>query len=202
MIFGDPEFIALESEVLKYYPGTYPKALGFFVIYIGGQGYGRRKPDATMLGSASGGVERRLAQRGWHLCGFESASAEEIAVAVNRVLYYDEKQELSYWGLDESAFHANLHQKELLWAPDGEEGFDDGSHVIQLDVGSRVRVIGFKLADGDYDPKSLRDLWMDADDFYKILADWLAAFRANWALAMSYEFHELESSAPTKLAEE
>ncbi len=37
---------------------------------------------------------------------------------------------------------------KLMWAPDGDEAFDDGSYVLQIDSGSLVRLIGFKGTSG------------------------------------------------------
>jgi hypothetical protein len=67
--------------------------------------------------------------------------------------------------------------------PDGDEAFDDRSYVLQFDVGDRVRLIAFRPMEGSclHDPATLRDVWLVANDFYRILQDWLDAFEAEWA---------------------
>jgi hypothetical protein len=72
----------------------------------------------------------------------------------------------------------------LVWAPDGDEAFDDGSYVLQFDVENRVRLIGFKSDDTDrYDPATLKDIWLSSDDFYSVLSRWRDAFEAEWETA-------------------
>lgn len=186
MIYGDPRVFAVESEVLKYYRDKSPKCLGFFLIHIDGLEYGIRELDATMLGNSYCEVARRLAQRGAHLDVFPNRSAMELALAINHFLY--EREEAStYCGVDEDRFHHWIHNKEIVWAPDGDEGFDDGSHVLQFDQESSVRLIGFKRVGGAVETHSVRDVVIDQAEFYGTLSDWLNAFKSNWELAMSYE---------------
>lgn len=186
MIFGNPKFLAVESEVLKYYEQRSSRALGFIVIHVGGMEYGLREADATMLACILDGSQRRLDQRGQHVCTFDYAPAEDIAAALMEIIYEEEVRE-DFWGLDPEAFHKHIHYKNLLWSQSGDEAFDDGSHVVQIDVGSRVRVLAFKRTSEGIDPRTLRDVWIEDVEFYNILSDWLKAFEANWTLAMSYE---------------
>ena len=45
-----------------------------------------------------------------------------------------------------------------MWAPDGDEPFDDASYVLQFDVKDRVRLIAFKSSEGYlHDPATLSD---------------------------------------------
>jgi hypothetical protein len=68
-----------------------------------------------------------------------------------------------------------------MLAPDGDEAFDDGSFVLQFDVGDRVRLIAFKSCHNYlHDAGSLSDVWLAADDFYGILRQWHDAFESEW----------------------
>jgi hypothetical protein len=37
-----------------------------------------------------------------------------------------------------------IYSRHILWAPDGDAAFDDGSYILQFDVDERVRLIAFK----------------------------------------------------------
>jgi hypothetical protein len=66
--------------------------------------------------------------------------------------------------------------------PDGDEAFDDGSFVLQFDVQDRVRLIAFRSGAGYvHDPDTLSDVWLPADDFYRVLEQWHQAFDREWA---------------------
>jgi len=59
---------------------------------------------------------------------------------------------------------------EFAWAPDGDAAFDDGSYVLQYDVGDQVRLIAFRCReDGLHDSATLSELWLESDAFYNIL---------------------------------
>jgi hypothetical protein len=72
--------------------------------------------------------------------------------------------------------------KHIQWAPDGDEAFDDGSYVLQFDVGGEVRLIAFKRGpDGRHDSSTLNDLWIASDEFYAVLRRWRDSFTEEWA---------------------
>ena len=84
-------------------------------------------------------------------------------------------------GCGTQTFITLLHSTNLDWAPDGEEGFDDGSCVLQFDVGDEVRLIAFSRAMNPIlDPASLREVWIPAEDFYTILQNWHDRFLEEW----------------------
>jgi hypothetical protein len=68
-----------------------------------------------------------------------------------------------------------------------DEAFDDGSYVLQFDVGDRVRLIAFK-SDESYRHASgtLSDVWLPADEFYNVLREWRDAFEAAWMAAPKF----------------
>jgi hypothetical protein len=72
-----------------------------------------------------------------------------------------------------------------MWAPDGDEAFDDGSYVLQFDVEDRVRLIAFRSGEGYvHDPATLSDVWLPSDDFYGVLQEWLQSFDREWTALM------------------
>ena len=75
-----------------------------------------------------------------------------------------------------------FYKRKLVLAPDGSEAFDDGSFVLQFDAQNDVRLIGFKTNKEGYghEPNTLSDIWVGADEFYRILEDWSNAFEKEW----------------------
>jgi hypothetical protein len=184
MIIGDPSVFAIESVIAKAYERPSFRALGFFAIHVDGKCYGVRKPDATMLACSFDEVEQRIPQRGRHTAPFaDEPDAGKIADAFRNAIYADEQSE-SYFGIPLLEFQRFLagNANDLVWAPDGDEAFDDGSYVLQFDIGEQVRLIAFRCKEGGrHDPASIRDVRITADDFYHTLQQWHEAFKAEWA---------------------
>ena len=180
MIVGDPSVFAIESRITKAYEQLHFVALGFFVVHVGRCRYGVDDPEATLLACSFGEVEDRIAGRGSHTVPFAGADAGEIARSFRSALYA-EIQEESYFGILESDFDGMIHSSEIMWAPDGDEAFDDNSYILQFDVDDRVRLIAFKCCTKAlYDPETLSDVWITADDFYRVLQQWHDAFESEW----------------------
>jgi hypothetical protein len=185
MMIGNPAIFAIESEISRAYERLGFRALGFFVLHVGGHRYGVYEPQATMLANSFDVVQARIAFRGKHVAPFATEpDAGAVADAFRNAIYADEQEE-SFFGVPLAKFCNLVHQKShLVWAPDGDEAFDDGSYVLQFDVDSRVRLIAFK-SDEDYRhaPSSLSNVWLPADDFYNVLQKWHNAFEAEWVSA-------------------
>jgi hypothetical protein len=181
MIIGEPEVFAIESKISKAYVGLGLRALGLFVIHVGGKRYGVYESDATMLANSLDEVARRLKDRGLHIAPFAcEPHGGEIADAFRNARFADEQKE-SFFGIKLDDFVQVLGLNNLVWAPDGDEAFDDGSYVLQFDVGDQVRLIAFKFgSDFLHDPRTIRDLWIAADRYYSVLERWLEAFEAEW----------------------
>jgi len=182
MIIGDPQFFAIESKITQVYERLSYKALGYFVIHINGHCYGVRKDDATMLACSFDEVKRRVANRGRHTADFAELDAGKIADAFRSAVYADEQEE-SYFGIELSKFrrHFDRNDNDLLWAPDGDAAFDDGSYVMQFDVWNRVRLIAFRSDQGhSHDPSTLSEVWMPIEEFYRVLQQWLDLFETEW----------------------
>jgi hypothetical protein len=182
MIVGNPRIFAIQSEITHAYERLSLRALGFFIIHVMDGCYGVNSPEATMLANSFDTASRRIVDRGRHTASFAMGSdAGKIARSVSRAIYCDSNQDELFFGMPKSKFTDIIYSNEILWAPDGDEAFDDSSYVLQFDVGDKVRLIAFSRAINPiYDPESLRDAWLAADDFYGVLQNWCDSFKAEW----------------------
>lgn len=185
MIVGDKDKLAIESEITKAYERLSFRALGFFVIHLNGQCYGVRSPDASMLACSFDEIEKRIANRGFHSAPFPpETNASMVAVSIRKAIYGDDQESERFFGISQSEFCKKIYSSNIMWAPDGDEAFDDSSFVIQLDVGDRVRLIAFKCSQGLYpDSGTLNEIWMSNDEYYSQLQKWRNAFLLEWELS-------------------
>lgn len=183
MIVGNPSTFAIESQITHAYEQLGIRALGYFLIHIGSFSYGVRAPDATLLACSFSEVVARLKSRGTHTAFFSrEVDGGAVADAVSNAIYGDNRGDAGYFGVSSDAFQEVLWSNRLIWAPDGDEAFDDGSCVLQFDIEQRVRLIGFRRCEGQvHDPSTLRDVWLEADDFYDVLDRWRVAFETEWS---------------------
>ena len=181
MIVGAPAVFAIESGITQTLERASLLALGFFVIHVGGFRYGVCEERATMLASSFDEVVRRIADRGHHNCPFAlNPDGGKIADAVSNALYGDGPADEVFFGMSRAEFSGLVSSKDLLWAPDGDEAFDDGSYVLQFDVEDRVRLIGFQRPRGlSHEPATLRDIWITAQQYYSTLKQWKTDFEAD-----------------------
>jgi hypothetical protein len=181
VIAGDPQTLALKSCISQAYANRGLLALGCFTIYVGGFQYGVDEPEATLLANSFDEVGRRIVDQGEHGVDFSLAPAAEIADAVIAGIYAVTDEDESLFGLPRADFRSLLHARQIVWAPDGDAAFDDGSRILQFDIGDLVRVIGFRQASGYvHDPESLRDVTLPGKGFYDILCTWRQAFESDW----------------------
>jgi hypothetical protein len=183
MIVGNPNRLAIEHGITKAYEMLGARALGYFLIHIAGKRYGVCKPDASLLACSFDEVKDRILRRGTHVCPFElEPDPAKIAGAIEQALYGYIEEDGIYFGIPAREISNVVYANHLLWAPDGDEAFDDLSRVLHFDVGHRVRLIGFRcLGDSNLpDPASLSDIWLDTDEFYNLLGDWRDKFEAQW----------------------
>jgi len=177
MIVGDPAIFAIESSVTAAYSRLSFRALGYFLLYIDGQKYGAQRPDATMLACSFDEVGRRLMDRGMHIAPiYENRSSNEIA-KIFRGMHFSDSHDDNEFISAESVFISN----RLVWAPDGDSAFDDGSYVLHFDLGSDVRIIAFKSQN---DPSmgfdTPHEIILKANEFYNILKQWHDLFLLEW----------------------
>lgn len=180
MTVGDTSVFAIESEITRAFEKLSWRGLGFFVIYVAGQSYGIKAPGQSMLACSLDEVARRITKRGSHEAPFADAAAIDIANAYNSAIYLDNTGNETYFGMSEAQFTGTLNSNSLVWAPDGDEAFDDGSYVLQFDVGEQVRLVAFKTPDTLVDPATVRDVWLSANVFYNVLQEWSGTFIAEW----------------------
>lgn len=181
MIVGDPSILAIESSIPQAYERLSLRAQGFFVIYVGGICYGRRSKDSTLLACSFDGGRSGIAMRGRHTVPFGAErDAGRIADVFRNAIYGKEPRE-SHFGIPLPQFREMIYSKQVIWAPDGDTAFDDGSYVLQFDVKDHVRLIAFKSVPfHPYDPATLRDICIPSDDFYTLLQNWYDAFESEW----------------------
>ena len=183
MIAGVPETFAIESGLTEAYERLGFRGLGYFVIHVCSHRYGVFAPDATMLAVLLDRVARRIDNRGRHTAPFAAFDAAEVARSIIEALYTEEPERQKYLDMSPAELHRLVGTNDLMWAPNGDEAFDDGSWVLQFDVGDRVRLIAFKRDEGHPDPETLTDIWLPADHYYKILREWYENFEKEWASA-------------------
>jgi Immunity protein 42 len=181
MIIGDRSVFAIESSIAEALESPGQLGIGYFVIHLGGRCYGNSAHDSTLLACSFEEVCMRLANRGAHTASFvDEPDAAEIADDVHNAIY-GEQQKQSYFRMPLSTFLDVIHSNHIIWAPDGDEAFDDGSFVLHFDAVDRVRLIAFRRSKGQYnDPNTLRDVWLAADLFYEVLEQWRDAFSKDW----------------------
>jgi hypothetical protein len=180
MTVGDTSIFAIESEITRAFESPSWRGLGFFVIFVAGQSYGVKSPDQSMLACSFDGVVARIKGRGTHQAPFAEAAALDIANAYTSAVFLEGNENQTYFGLTEAEFTRILGSNYLVWAPDGDEAFDDNSYVLQFDVDDQVRVIAFKRPNSLVDPGTVREAWLSSEAFYNSLCEWRDAFNAEW----------------------
>jgi len=183
MIIGDRSVFAIESKILKAFDRPSFRALGQFNIHLGGHCYGVDKLDASMVACSFVEIKRRLDARGTHRAPFSAEpNAGKLADAFRDAIYAPGQENRLFFGLPHTEFCNILYSKTIIWAPDGDAAFDDGSYVLQFDVSDQVRLIAFKTRSEGYhhDPATITDTYMSADKFYQVLHRWQEAFELEW----------------------
>ena len=183
MIVGDPAKFAIESEITKAYERHRLMALGYFVVHLKGFRFGLSDPDATMLADAFYAMQERVARRGSYLAPLAGEpSAGAIADAVIQAIYADVPLTTMLLGWTEADIRRAINGNRIDWGPYLDEAFDDRSHLLQFDVEERVRLIGYRHGEHyRHDPATLREIWLPADEFYRILQTWYERLEAEWA---------------------
>ena len=127
-----------------------------------------------MLANSFGEVGRRISGRGKHIANFSrSYSAQEIAVAAHAVLYAEGIPLSQLLGQPIEAVLNEIENARLVWAPDGDAAFDDGSIVLQMDVDREVRLIGFRNSGLQFSEiGDVSEVWLDSKVYYDVLNEW------------------------------
>lgn len=178
---GNADIFAIESLMAQPVLNDSQCGIGYFVLYVNSMMYGCRELDSTCLGCSYNEVKQRLRNRGKHVLEIPIADPVHFARSAIACMYGSEDDGAGYDFLDKECFLDILAQSGAWWAPDGDEAFDDGSNVFQIDCAESVRIIAFKRgAAGSVDESSLRDLTLDATAFYTILEQWIRDFEMDW----------------------
>jgi hypothetical protein len=183
---GDPATFAIESGIAKAFEKPSQRAIGYFVIYVMGRCYGVKSLDATLLACSVDAVQERLERRRLHLGPF-SAEPDPIKIVdayLAARLQLGRESEM-FFGMTATTLGDLFISSGLVWAPDGDEAFDDGSHVLQLDVRDKVRLIAFINSSNFAEVIStISEVWIDSDDYYDHLAEWLKRFEHERAILL------------------
>ena len=145
-----------------------------------------RAPEATLLACSFEEVRERLTRRGRHRASIGvDTEALAVASAFRTAQYCDEAAERLHFRQTAEQFCTSLFESHIVWAPDGDAAFDDGSHVLHFDYGDRVRLIAFRneLDQLQFEASVVETL-IDAASFYAILEEWQAKFEAEWRAAL------------------
>lgn len=186
MTIGSKSIFAIESTITRAYDQLGVRALGYFLIHIHGHCYGVNSADATMLACSLDEVKDRIQRRGKHTAPFaDEPSAGKVADAIRDAIWAPNQEHKQFFGMPHAIFQGIVFSNHLIWAPDGDEAFDDGSFVLHFDVGNQVRLVAFKCCMDSYqhDPTTLSTIWLPAGEFYETLEKWRDAFEAEWATA-------------------
>ncbi len=183
MIYGAVETFALESGVSAFLPELGQMAIGFFNIHINGRRHGVYDMEASLLASSYFRVTERLQEKGEHVLPSNMGKSSLDFVRSFRYLHYG----INTIGADSEILNNGcdvdrVFDNNLMWAPDGDEAFDDGSHVFQIDEkDNMVRLIAFNnsLDEAEF-VDSITELYIESRRYYGVLEDWSTAFRTLW----------------------
>jgi hypothetical protein len=178
VIVGEKSEFAIESELNVPLANIGQRGLGFFVIYIKGRMFGVREEDATMLACSFEAVARRVANAGSQTLDYvhEKTPLQRVVDSVQRSLYDVESIGDTFFDVSSDKFRADVYKSGVLWAPDGDEAFDDGGHVLQFDFLGSVRLIGF--VSGDKSDRAT-GVFLPSLKYYSLLRTWLSEFEAS-----------------------
>lgn len=187
MLIGNVAEFAIESHMRLAYAKPWIVGCGRFGFHVAGKKFGLLDDNdkETLLACSLDSVRKHIEWRGMHAAPFAlTHSASEIADGVMGALYEPDTEGDVYCGLDSETFKRVIYDRHLQIAPDGDEAFDDGSHVLLFDVPDGVRLIGFRsLETYRHDPASLAEHRMSSEAYYGVLQAWVDAFEAEWEAA-------------------
>lgn len=175
MIIGNVDTFAIESEIKNIENEKGLLALGYFNIIITGYRYGVKELDASYLAATYDSIDFRIKNKGKHsIPQLNKYNAQDIADAFRKAFYLDNLETDNFCGLSLDDFSSQMINSRVQWAPDGDSAFDDGSYVLQFDIGQRVRLVGFKSDPVlPVMPGSVAEVELPADEYYNFLNSWI-----------------------------
>jgi hypothetical protein len=176
-LIGNLNEFAIDWGITRPYESASLLALGWFTVWLKGKQFGVKSPEATMLACSFDEVKKRISDRGTHTAIFSKESASSIVAAYRSVRYEKLPSFDDILGLSKHKVEDELLKKKIQWCPDGDEAFDDGSHILQFDLDKEVRLIGFNNSEYKTDTyDKIVDLWIPSDHYYGLLTDWINVF--------------------------
>jgi hypothetical protein len=189
MTVGDPCSFAIESGITIAFNRLAFLGLGFFVVHIGGRRYGVHEPEAALLSGAFEEVQSRIARQGRHTAPFASEPrggriADAYCDSWRDPIWTADEEKERFCGITQGEFRNLIYANKFDWFHDGDDAFDEWS-VLHFDVDDRVRLIAFRSIDNEFhhDPTTLTDVWLGAEEFYRVLKEWRDLFEAEWKAA-------------------
>jgi hypothetical protein len=185
VMVGDPAIFAIESEMTVAYDEPSIIGIGFFIVHVDGQEYGVRADDATALALPLAGCRASLKKQGAKSVPFSLEPAREIAAAYRNAIY-SAFPRATFFGLSRQDFSGTLDSGGINdWGSFADEAFDDGSYLLPMDDGDRVRVIAFRSDDSElgFAPDTLADISLAAVDYYQLLEAWCQRLEMLWRAA-------------------
>jgi len=183
IIVGDSSRFSIDSSITEYLKGSAQRGVGYFTVKISGKRFGVMKPDATLLACSFDAVKNRIERRGNHIFPFvPELEPSKIVSAYLASCYRGFEKNDRFFGISGEEFQKLIHNNSIAWCPDGDEAFDDGSHILQMDHKNLVRLLAFKnigTMKSVFD--TIVDLWLDGDEFYGVLSEWHNRFAQAWS---------------------
>jgi Immunity protein 42 len=179
LLVGDVSRFVIETAIKESYDSESQMALGSFVVHVAGKSYGVSAADATLLAVPFCSIRRRIAMRGQHCAPFSKfRDATALVEALVSAVYRETRPHEMAFELSMIEIAKILDDNFIDWGPDGDESFDDGSHIYQFDVGDSVRIEACKNRNDD--DLCLSEIWLPSDEFYGILDNWQRQFDLEW----------------------
>lgn len=184
MLIGNKSSFAIDTHIEEKLESKSLLGIGYFNIILADRRFGVCEVDATTLGCSYDNIVTRINDRGNHVAPFgEVADAHSVAKIFRDVMYINGEDGEPVFDLPRKTFMDLIYNNKLMWAPDGDEAFDDGSFVLHFDIGNDVRLIGFYTNVDTYcDEDTLVDIRISANEYYGILDSWRSKFEKEMGL--------------------
>lgn len=180
MIDVHTALFGIQTHIEAIHADPFPMALGYHRFRVGSNWYGSTEPDATALGCSRSAIAERLQRRGQHV--YNALGEQEPDALMNAWMVSEYGKDYAPWtpvaGMGREELNDAIHSSHALMAPDGDAAFDDGSQILQFDVGEAVQLVAARLTGEVGWPVAvdLVGIRIPASEFYDCLADWLRQF--------------------------
>lgn len=178
MLIGNKNTFAIEWQITTAYSNPSLLGLGFYSVFVGNRLFGIQGDEATLLACSYDAVLTRIRNRGKHRDDrLDAESPQKILGGYCCAMFGDSDAYDRISDMSAEDFTAAINSTGILFAPDGDQAFDDGSIILHLDrVDSVILVAGKSTkACGVIDEGSVVQVSLEADYFYGCLAEWKMA---------------------------